>query len=416
MNALFWKLLASEFKRPDANLALSILVVACGIACALASFATLSLYDSSTERPPAAKTAETSPLSGAPAGKGKKEKHSFNAVILPNPAGLRKNVSDGAANPIAVPDSSLAALKLGGARRIIPALERRIRWREENCEVILCGMDASITPSDADADKKVVMGAALADALNFSANDDFLFNGEPMRIESIRPEQGDLGDITIWTTLKKARLLLRMNGKTNALFALGCSDFESLRKSVNPLFPKAEILRFARLDGHKAPETTHTETANPRKQRSLAENPQTRRTALEKKLALFTSLAIISLAGWFFLLSQAHAKRKDSENALLFAYGARRGAAFLLELTRGVLIFIAGIPIGFILAVPSTIALSSLVDGISLQSASIPPIPNMEVEFWICFLSGAIVFSATCANALLSLDFNPLSLRARNRI
>ena len=54
---MFWKLLISEFKALNANIALSVAAVVLSVGCVVSSFFVLSLYNASTERSLAAEIA-----------------------------------------------------------------------------------------------------------------------------------------------------------------------------------------------------------------------------------------------------------------------------------------------------------------------------------------------------------------------
>jgi len=398
LNATFWRLLKSEFERPDANLALSIALVAAAVATVTLSFSLLALQDISAERKLEAASAENTPVSNTPEKTREGNDQGFNALILPNGVGTL-DVQAGASDVFAsAPRFFSAANAFGNARQTFPVLERGIRWREENCNVILCGMGDR--PTRSESAESVVMGAALADTLFFKSGDDFLFNGEPMKIKSVRPEKGDLGDITIWTSLKTARRLLRMPGKINGVFVFGCSNAESLAEGARRFFPNARILKFST----DAEQTRREKSSNKLERKSvtdlLAGKLARARSELENKLAVFCSAAILALAAWFFALNVFHIERNAAETSFLLALGTKKSALFALELIRGGLVLLMGTACGFSLGIAITVIIGAGVQGIQPELRILKRAFDLRVDLWVGVLTALVVMSAVCATAL----------------
>ena len=396
---MFWKLLISEFKHPRVDLALSLAAVVLSVGCVISSFLIMSFYDVSTERSHAAKIAAHSALVNT--GKNTSPAETFfDALIIPNDM----NVSDVKMGAVAIDVISrssvdlLAASEAGLARAIIPALERRIRWREENCVVILCGMDGVNSNREANSGT-VVMGAVLAETLSFSVGDKFLMNGESCTVGAVRPERGDIGDITIWISLDRAQKLLKMPGKVNGVFAFGCSDFDALAVSTCRVLPNSKILIFSSTQNSQtASMRMLNEKFNSLIRRFLVEHLKYR-GRLEINLAICCVLVITMCAGCFFLITVSQQKQKAEEIAMMLSYGVSSNLLLALNMLRACIVLLLGISIA-VLMVGVTFSCYVYFNGVGLSWDSFGGVFAAKLAIWTLLLTLAVGLAATYSASL----------------
>ena len=397
---MFWKLLISELKAFNANLALSVGVVALSVACVVSSFFILSLYDASTERLLAAEIAAHRSVLGEGGDDAAVAERLFDALVLPNGENVGE-VKMGAETSDVIPRSSadlFAASGAGFARVIIPVLERRISWREENCVVILCGMDG-LNASGKGNSKSVVMGAALAETLSFSVGDTFLINGEACKVGAVRPERGDVGDITIWSSLGKVQKLLRMPGKVNGVFVFGCSDSVALAASALRAFPRSKILTFSSMRNSRVASIYVLKEQFDNSIRKFLEERAVSRAALEKKLAIFCVLLITLFAGWFFLLTVSRQTRNANETAMMLAYGVSSNVLFTLDMLRACIVLWLGIVVG-LLMVCAAFGCYCFFNGMSMSGYSLVGAFDAKLVIWTLLLTSSVVLAAACSASL----------------
>jgi putative ABC transport system permease protein len=181
----------------------------------------------------------------------------FNLVILPDD----QNLSDWYADDYStryMPESyadKLAASNIIYIRHILPSLQEKTTWPEQNRTIILVGTRVEIPNLHLDPQKPmvqpvpdgtIIFGYELHTKLNIKINDKIDLMGKTFTVKNCYTERSTKDDITAWVSLKDAQKLLKKEGLINAILGLKClctdDILPTIRKEVAAILPGTQVI------------------------------------------------------------------------------------------------------------------------------------------------------------------------------
>jgi hypothetical protein len=242
---------------------LSVGAAAAACACVVVSMGALRAFDLRTDRLILAKeealTRQTDSLQETYRKIG--TKMGFNILILPK----EQNLSDLYANDFAshfMPQwyvDTLARSKLLTIQHLLPTLQQKVKWTEEQRTIILVGTSGEV-PLVFDASPKkplretvppghIILGYELHAGRGHSVGTKVRMLGRDFIVSDCYPERGSKDDITAWINLGEAQTMLDKKGLINGIMALECNcamaNVGMIRKEIEGILPQTQVIEFA---------------------------------------------------------------------------------------------------------------------------------------------------------------------------
>jgi ABC-type lipoprotein release transport system permease subunit len=391
-------LVVDELRHRWLNSALGLLTALIAVACLIAALALLREHRLATEAIITAKEEETRARLAILADDMRRitVRMGFNILILPKDQNLGDFYADDYASRTMPEDYAerLGASGVATINHILPSLQRKLRWQEQERTVLLIGvrgevpiasnraMPASATttspgtglppaPVEPRADPTTVkdgkpkkpllptiprgtamLGHDLHRSLQVKAGDTFRFQGRTFSVSECRPVKGTKDDISLWIDLAEAQELLDLPGRINAILALECNcaaedRLGEIRAEVARILPDTQVIEYeskalARAEARNRAEAEGVAAiAAERDRRIRLEQEKERLAGAVVPLALLICGVLIGLLSW------QNVRERAMEIAILRTLGLGTGRIMGLVLFRAVAIGLSGSVLGY---------------------------------------------------------------------
>jgi putative ABC transport system permease protein len=289
----------------------------------------------------------------------------FNLVILPKEQNMADWYSDDYSTKY-MPDSyadKLAGSNIIYIRHILPSLQEKITWPEQNRTIILVGTRGEVPNLHLSPKKPmvqpvpagtIIFGYELHKSLNIKVNDKIKLMGKTFTVKDCYTERGSKDDITAWISLRDAQKLLKKEGLINAILALKClcadSDLATIRKEVEEILPGTRVIE----QGSKviAREEARTQVSKEAKMTLQKEKEGMENISRERKklVSILIPVIIFACALWVAFMGFINVRSRREEIGILRAVGVSSKAIFMLFTFKHFLIGITGAVIGLIIS------------------------------------------------------------------
>lgn len=159
----------------------------------------------------------------------------------------------------------LAHADIETLNHLLPVLQERITWVEQDFEIMLSGIRGQVpvfskpeflTEDDTYRsplvervpDGKADLGYAVAKRLELRPGDQIEIKGQEFTVNRVYPERGTTEDIMVWIPLEKAQMILGRAGKINGIFALECvcdpDKLGMVSEEVLSVLPHVQVFEF----------------------------------------------------------------------------------------------------------------------------------------------------------------------------
>lgn len=392
-------LIVNELRHRWLNSVLGLLTALIAVACLTAALALLREHRLATDAIIAAKEEETRTRLAALADDMRKitVRMGFNILILPKDQNLGDFYADDYASRT-MPEEYAERLGASGVatiNHILPSLQRKLRWQEQERTVLLIGVRGEIpiannsaattapattptagsklppTPAKAGAEPagvkdgkpkkpllpaiakgKAMLGHDLHRSLQLKVGDTVRLQGRTFTVSECRPEKGTKDDISVWINLAEAQELLGLPGRINAILALECNcasedRLGEIRAEVARILPDTQVIEYeskalARAEARNRAEAEGVAAiAAERDRRTRLEQEKERLAGAVVPLALLVCGVLIGLLSW------QNVRERAMEIAILRTLGLGTGRILGLVLFRAAAIGLLGSVSGY---------------------------------------------------------------------
>ncbi len=360
-----WHLVTREIKYQKLNFLLGLLSVAAATALLVAVITMLHSHDIRTDQIMAQKEARTEQEMARLQDDYRviMKKLGFNLLVLPAAQDLKQYYATGYIDKFMPEDyvHKLAGAGLMTIRHLLPSVERKINWSEQDgMEVVLVGTRGEVPLTDsapkepmqvAVAQGEVVLGYELARSLELHEKDDILLLGEQFTIAEIHDERGTRDDITLWIDLATAQRMLGLEGRVNAILALKClcagNELAQIRRDVAAVLPGTQVIE---VDSKVITRAEARERAGVAAKTALdaeRENRAVVRAELEKFASWIAPVVILGVTLWIGLLTWGNVRQRRREIAVLRAIGISAGQVMKIFLSKALILGLGGAATGY---------------------------------------------------------------------
>lgn len=358
-----WRLAAKELLHRQSNFILSLLAVSVAVGCLVGALSLLRAHDQRTQMIIAAKEAETHKRMEKLEDDYRKimKNLGFNVMILPKDQNLGDLYADDYALKTMPEEyaSRLAKSRIVTINHLLPSLQQKIKWPEQQRTIILIGTRGEVPVLFANPTKpildpvaagEIVLGHELFRSLNAKDGDKIKLLGKSFIIRKHYSERGTKDDITAWINLREAQTLLRKEGLINGILALECvcaaDSLAQIRAEICQILPDTQVIEF------------HTQTIARAEARRRAAEEARQSVESEKQIrarlrqeregfaAILVPLSVVGCALWIGFLTLANVRARQHEIGILRAIGFRSSQILSLFLTKAVLIGLFGACLG----------------------------------------------------------------------
>lgn len=396
-----WHLVVREIKHRKLNFLLGLLSVAVAVGCLVGAQTLLTADQVITGRILGEKQAEVENSIAekqAAAEKAGKELQDairkqmlglgFNVLILPENQSLSEIHLDGTMTATMPEDyvNRLAESKIMTVNHLLPSVTRRVRWEEQDRDVIVVGTRGEVPILhrgmkkpllDEVAPGKMVMGHELHTQLGLNEGDKVTLKGKEFTISKVHDERGSVDDVTVWINLGEAQELLGMQNLINAILALECDcagdRITQIRQEISEILPGTQVIeKYSQAVTRAESRAQAKETAELALARAQTEGQE--QLALEQKsrrdledrhagfAAVLVPLVILGSIVMVALLAFANSRQRIEEIGILRAIGVTSRQLMLVFLSKAALIGVvggvigvfAGLAFGYFLGNPSS--------------------------------------------------------------
>jgi len=357
-----WQLITKEIRLRWVGFVLAVASVLVAVAVLTAQLTLLAAHDLSTQRILAQKQADTEAEMRRMEDDYRKimKALGFNLLILPAGQSLEEFYAEGR---VTADMPEQYATKLAGAglmtiNHLLPALERSIRWPEQDQRpVVLVGMRGEVPLARGEPmmvpvpPGSAVIGDGIRRSLALKVGDSITLLGRKFAVDSCLPERGTKDDITIWIGLRQAQEMLGARGRINSILALQClcegSDIASIRRDVGRLLPGVQVIELASKTRTRAEARGRAAAAA----KTAIEAERVHRARLrrdqESFMAWLLPLVTLGAAIWIGLLASMNARERTPEIGILRALGLRSRQIAAIFLARAALAGLVGAVVGY---------------------------------------------------------------------
>ena len=256
-----WLLVIREIQHRKLHFALGITSVMIAVGVLTAEFVLLKSHDLRTQQVLEEKQAQTKAEMEDMEDDYRKimKKLGLNLVILPSDQKLGNFYTEGytAADMPEEWATKLAKSGIVSVRHLIPQLEQKVLWPEQNQRpIVLAGTRGEIPqghgrgPAEAMAEAvprdSVVLGHEIWKSLGLRPNDTITLMGRKFTVCRCHAERGTRDDITIWLDLDEAQDLLGRKGRISLILALQChcagKDLAGLQREITQILPGVQVI------------------------------------------------------------------------------------------------------------------------------------------------------------------------------
>lgn len=296
-----------------------------------------------------------------------------NVLIIHRDQGLAELQAHGHPQ-VTMPASHAQRLAQGGTEtlnHLLPVLQQRVRWPEQDLDILLCGTPGqlpvlgreSFLTADGRSYRNPIIptipagqahiGYGLAGQLGLSVGDRIEFMGRELRVVRILPQEGGVGDIAIWTDLTTVQRWLDLEGRINGILGLECicqvDALGRITADVQRILPDVQVLEFS--SRVRARALTRQRAGQAHATAIEAEQRHQDLMARERRLfaAVLVPLALAAAAAWVFLLIHGNVRDRRAEIGILRALGLGQGRIMAIVLGKAVLMGCLGAVAGCLL-------------------------------------------------------------------
>jgi len=354
-----WKLVIREAGFRKLNFGLSLLAVAVAVGTTVAALTMLEAHDLRTEAILAAKRAKTAEMMAVVQDDYRKitKLLGFNILILPGNQDLGDLYADNRSTST-MPESYVDDLSASGImsiRHLLPSLERKIRWVEEDRNIILVGVKGEVPIKDRAPKEPMllpvpagsaVVGHEICRSLGLAIGDSLTLNGRSFRIHRCREEQANRDDVTVWVDLAEAQELLGHPGRISGILALKCHCYGlrlgELRKEIERILPDTRVVEFGTKVITRAEARDRAADIARESIRAEEVHRETLRAEREQLVAIVVPAVILAGVILVGFLSFVNVRSRLEEIGILRALGLATPRLLGLFLTRALLTGLAG--------------------------------------------------------------------------
>ena len=374
----FARLILREIRLRKTHFLLGVLSSAVAVACLTVSLTLLHLHDLATESLIGRKTAETAARLRDMEDDYRKitKRMGFNVLVLPAEQDLGDFYAENYASefmPMEYVDR-LAQSGLLTVRHLLPVLEQKVKWPEQERLVLLIGALGETPQQNAPAGRPllqpvekghVVLGHELHTSLGIDRGDTIRFMDRTFKVHLLNAERGNKDDISLWIHLEEAQELLDRPGLINGILALECrcawADAAKVRSEIQSILPKTRVVEFASkaLARAEARERSAQEARD--SIASLEAHRAEARREREELAAWLVPTVLTVCAAWIGVLAWTNARERRYEIGVLRAIGVRSSGLYVLFLGKAALAGLLGGPAGYVagLLLPLTVPRSA---------------------------------------------------------
>ncbi len=246
---------------------------------------------------------------------------------------------------------------------LLPVLQKRIAWEEQNMEIMLSGIRGQVpvfakprflteegeyrSPmTERVPDGMTDLGHDVATSLELSSGDEITIKGESFLVNRIYPSRGTINDMTVWIPLDKAQAIFGKEGKINGIYALEC--LQSLNVpggvvgQVTAILPHVKVQKFssqieARIDVRQRAQEGHKEVVA-----SVMAHRETSREQMERFASVLIPLLVFGAGAWIFILIYNNMRERRAETGIFRAVGISKGSVLKIFLAKAVVMGVAG--------------------------------------------------------------------------
>ena len=425
-----WRLITREIRHRKLNFLLGLLSVTAAVACLIGAQSLLRADRLMTDRLLAAKEADVEQQVDAKRQEVEKAGADledamrkqmlglgFNVLILPEDQQLSELHLDGTLSAT-MPESyvdKLAASSIVTVNHLLPSVTRRIKWPEQQRDIILVGtrgevpiMHAGLKKPllDAVAPGKMVVGYRVHRDQGLKEGDKVTLLDKEFTITTLHPERGSSDDVTVWIDLGQAQELLGMQNLINAILALECEcagdRISQIREEIAAILPGTQVIeRYSQAVTRAESRAKAKQVAEfalkqevAAGQALLAREQQSRRD-LEAShaglAALLVPLVLLGSALLTGLLAFVNARQRREEIGILRAIGLRANQILTVFLGKAVLIGMAGGLLGSLVALGALRWLTK-----ADQFADVLQSPSVVTTLWGVFIGAPLLAALAC--------------------
>jgi len=387
-----WRLVIREIQHRKLNFALGVVSVWAATGCLVAELTLLNAHDIRTKQILADKQAkaETEMLKMQDDYRKIMKGMGFNMLILPKGQDLGAFHADGFATKYMPEDyvGKLAGSNIMTVRHLLPSLEQRITWPEQQSRrIVLVGTRGEVPLAHRDPKEPIVVavpagtivvGYELWRSLGLKAGDAISLLGRTFKVGTCYPQRGNKDDITVWIDLACAQEMLGKKNKINAILALKCvcagAGTDEVREQIAEILPDTQVLAFeskatARdLARGRAKATAQTALAAEAKHRTSL------RQEKEKFAAWLIPTVLIGGIVWVAVLTAVNVRERTAEIGILRAIGLRSIQILAVFLTRALLMGVLGAGIGYVSGLGVATVSGEVSFGIRYAAGLIDPV------------------------------------------
>ncbi|MFW6061627.1 MAG: ABC transporter permease [Planctomycetota bacterium] len=378
MNTL--PLIIKEIRHRRLNFVLALLAVAAAVACVVGTVGLLAAYEGRTREMFADRQARAERRLAEMEDSYRRimKRMGFNVLILPEGQQLGALYDTGYAEKL-MPEEyvhRLANSNIMTVRHLLPMLERKVDWPEQQRKIILVGVRGEVPLAHKPPKKpilqrvpegKIVLGHELWRSLDLQEDETVTLMGRRFTVHRRHRERGSKDDVTAWIPLSAAQEMLNCEGQINAIRALECrcawADAAKVKEEIQKVLPGTRVQEehhkaLVRAQARRQAARTRTqELADARRQReaSLA--------AMQRFAGWLVPLVIVVAAASMGLLALANVRERVGEIAILRALGVSSPRLMRLFLGKAVLLGLLGAVAGTALGAGLSLTVAVLWDG-----------------------------------------------------
>ena len=290
------------------------------------------------------------------------KKLGFNLLILPKD----QNLSDLYLNDYAskyMPEDYVDTLAQAGiltVNHLLPTLQQRVKWPEQNRTILLMGTRGEVPIVDRDQKEPMlnavdpqtaIIGYELHKSLGISKGDKIKLLGREFTAAKLYSERGTKDDITIWLNLGEAQDMLEKKGLINGILALSCHCHSSsriglIRDDVSKLLPNTQVIEFE----SKAITRAEARDRAAKAAKDAIASEKANRAKLQKDregfAAILVSVIMVGCVVWIAFLSYGNVRDRRTEVGILRAVGMSSGQIMWVFLGKALLVGIVGAILG----------------------------------------------------------------------
>ncbi len=295
----------------------------------------------------------------------------YNVMILPGGQDMALLRARGYPDKT-MPYEYVERLGQGGVEtlnHLLPVLQQKVKWPEEDMEIILSGTPGQIpvvhrarflTPDgkayhnpimETIPPGELVLGNSVAQALGLDVGDKVELMGETFDVRAVNRAEGTSDDIAVWCHLDWMQGVLEMKGRINLILALECvCEADSLGRitaDVNSILPDVKVMEFSSRVKARAQARNRAAEAH----RIAMEAERRHRFEIAESHRRFATvmapLVIAAACAWMVFLFIGNARERTMEIGVLRAVGVRETTILKVFLVKSLMLGLAGAVAGF---------------------------------------------------------------------